>query len=470
MDLLFRPHRTGRAGAAFFLAAALACGTPTFAAEDDPIARLQSEYVRAVKPGEQAETHRELLAAVLRRVQRSHASDADFNALAAAASKVLAAVPAGTGEPAEVFRQATNAALRTLDNYSRYFDAQAHAQQRADATGRFVGLGIEVEAADGVVRIVAPMPGGPAERAGLRTGDLIVQVDGRSLQGVPLGDAITRMRGEAGTQVAIKVQRAGADPFDLSLTRDTIQRSLLRWRMEGDALVLRLSSFSGPVSDRLAEAVAAATAAHAPKGVVLDLRGNPGGLLREAIHVADAFLAQGEIASMRGRTPATQRTWEADAAQLLPGVPLVVLVDRRSASASELVAASLQAHGRATVIGQRSFGKGSVQTTYGLGEGLGAVKLTTALYYGPSGRHVNRQGVTPDVELLAAPPDNLLHPGAAASKPEAADAARMRVMQSRCGSHPSPTVAADAGLACALAYLQAGSDHAFAKAYAELAH
>jgi carboxyl-terminal processing protease len=276
------------------------------------------------------------------------------------------------------------------------------------------------------------------------------------------------MRGDAGTQVAITVRRAGADAFDLSLTRDIIQRPLLRWRMEGDKLVLRLASFSGPVSAALTAAVTEAAATHELRGVVLDLRGNPGGLLREALRVADAFLAEGEIASMRGRTPATQRTWQADAEQLLPGVPLVVLVDRRSASASELVAAALQGNGRAAVMGQRSFGKGTVQTTFGLGEGQGAVKLTTALYYGPSGHTVNRSGVAPDVELVAAPPDNLLHPGTRAATAEAAVIARLRVAQSRCAAgFGAPLAETDAALACALAYLGTGGGEAFAKAFAD---
>jgi carboxyl-terminal processing protease len=258
------------------------------------------------------------------------------------------------------------------------------------------------------------------------------------------------------------VRRPGADAFDLSLTRDTIHRPLLKWRMEGDALVLRLSSFSGPVSAALSQGVAEALAAHAPRGVVLDLRGNPGGLLWEAIQVADAFLPHGEIASMRGRTLSTQRTWTADAAELLPGLPLVVLIDRRSASASELVAAALQGNGRAAVLGQRSFGKGSVQSTFGLGEGHGAVKLTTALYYGPSGRAVNRSGVTPDVELLTAAP---------APAPEGAPpAAHLRVTQARCAAEALPSVASDGALACALSYLRAGSTAAFAQAYGDAPH
>jgi carboxyl-terminal processing protease len=426
---------------------------------DDILSSLQAAYARAVTPGEQADQHRDLLATVLQRVQRSHAIEADFAALAAAATKVLDPLPSGSGEPAEVFRTAMNAALRSFDPYARYLDAAAYRRDQASSGGSFVGLGIEIEPTDAGVRITAPMPGGPAAKAGLRAGDLIVQVDDKPLRGVALADAIARMRGDVGTQVSLVVRRDGTDDFTLALTRDTIRRQLLRWQMEGDTLVLRLSSFSGPVAAGLSAAVAEATTTHQPRGVVLDMRSNPGGLVREAVRVADTFLSRGEIASMRGRTQGTERTWQADSTELLAGLPMVVLLDKSSASASELVAAALQENGRATVMGQLSFGKGSVQTTYALGEGRGAVKLTSALYYGPLGRTVNKAGVVPDVELIAPQPDTRAGTGALTGS-------ALRVMQGHCAA-ASPV--ADAALACALAFVRAGSADAFAAAFADAA-
>jgi len=446
--------------ATLLLAGAASAGAQSAQAlSDDILASLQTAYARAVTPGEQADMHRDLLASVLQRVQRSHATEADFAALAAAATKVLDALPAGGGEPAQTFHTAMNMALRSFDNYARYLDAPSYRRDQASSGGSFVGLGIEIEASDAGVRITAPMPGGPAAKAGLRAGDLIVQVDDKPMRGVALADAIARMRGDVGTQVSLVVRRDGTDDFTLALTRDTIRRQLLRWQMEGDTLVLRLSSFSGPVAAAMTDAVADATAARQPRGVVLDLRGNPGGLIREAVRVADAFLSRGEIASMRGRTPGNERTWQADSAELLAGLPLVVLLDKSSASASELVAAALQENGRATVMGQRSFGKGSVQTTYALGEGRGAVKLTSALYYGPLGRTVNKAGVVPDVELILPQPDTRAGTIAATSPV-------IRVAQGHCAA-AAPV--ADAALSCALAFVQAGSVDAFAAAFADTA-
>jgi carboxyl-terminal processing protease len=274
---------------------------------------------------------------------------------------------------------------------------------------------------------------------------------------VPLNDAIARMRGKPGTPVALTIKRGVDEEITLTVTRDTIRRQALRASMEGDVLVLRLGSFSGAVASALQKAIQEATASATPRGVILDLRGNPGGLLREAVLTADTFLRGGEIVSLRGRTGGPQRSWQADATELLPDVPLVVLVDRRSASASELVAAALQENGRATVIGQRSFGKGTVQSTYPLGGELkSALKLTTSIYHGPSGRTVQKNGVTPDIELLTAAPAR-----GDASRMEAMDfiaPTATQVEQSRCAAlHPAP----DATISCAIAFLQAGDRSLF---------
>ncbi|HZN48625.1 MAG TPA: S41 family peptidase [Ramlibacter sp.] len=464
MRRLLPPLRASAAtGLLLAAAASLAASPPP--SGGDPLPSLQSAYARAVLPGEQADGYRELFATVFQRVQRSYATEVDLGALAAEAMKILEPLEPGTAEPREVFSRAINAALGSLDPYSRYLDAQAAGNARGSSGAAFGGVGLEVEAGEGAVRVVAPIPGTPAAQAGLRAGDLIVRIDDQPLHDVPLPDAIAKMRGAPGTAVVITVRRTGmAEAFTVSLTRATIRRQALRWHMEGEVLVLGLSSFSTSVATALRQAVADATAAHAPRAVVLDLRGNPGGLLHEAVRTADAFLAQGDIVSLRGRTPGNQRSWQADPDEVLAGLPMVVMLDRRSASASELVAAALQDNGRATIMGQRSYGKGSVQTTYSLKEEFkGALKLTSAFYLSPSGRSVQKTGVFPDIELLAAASPQKEGPSEREA-PVPPGAPQARVEQAQCAAIVK---AADAALACAVAYLQAGGVDAFT---AGLAH
>ena len=448
----------------------LAAGGGSLAASppvaDELLAPLTSAYVRAVKPGEQAELHRELFGIVLRRVHRTYAHEVDIPGLVAAALEVIEPLAPQSGEPADVFSKAINAALGSLDPHSRYLDARAQSTQRSQLTGSFGGLGLQVEMEDGLVRVVTPMADTPAARAGLRSGDLIVRVDDQPVLGMALADAISRMRGQPGTSITLMIRRPGhEDEFTVSLVRDTIRTQALRWSMEGGVLVLRLASFTGSVSAMLENAIADATAGATPRAVVLDMRGNPGGMLQQAVATADAFLAAGEIVSLRGRTAGNRRSWHADAAEHFAGVPMVVLIDGRSASAAELVAAALQENGRATVMGQRSFGKGSVQSIVSLGADKGGLRLTTALYHGPSGRTVQRTGVGPDIELVAAPAST-----AGSSRRREADRQRAlpgadeplppkaRVEQARC---PLPRVDADPALACALAFLGAGGIEAF---------
>jgi carboxyl-terminal processing protease len=338
---------------------------------------------------------------VLRRVERSFALEVDVRALIAAALKALEPLEPESGEPAAVFSEAVNAALATLDPHSRYLDSRAMSAQRSAMRGSFGGLGLQVEMIDGLVRVIAPIPGTPAARAGLQSGDLIVRFDDQPVQGMTLAEAVSRMRGEPGTPVTLMIRRRGhEDVLMVSLVRELIPREPVRWSMEDDVLVLRVATFTGPVSAAMEKAIAGATAEGAPRAVVLDLRGNAGGMLHEAVAAADAFLSEGEIVSLRSRTAAGRRSRHAHPNGHFAGVPMVVLIDGRTASAAELVAAALQENGRATVMGQRSVGKGSIQTLFSLGEGNGALRLTTALYYGPSGRSVQRTGVGPDIELV----------------------------------------------------------------------
>ena len=441
--------------------ASLAASPPV---TDEMLAPLTSSFMRAVKPGEQAELHRELFGTVLRRVERSYAREVDMPALVAAALTVIEPVEPQSGEPGEVFTKAINTALASLDPHSRYLDARAQSNQRSALTGSFGGVGLQVDMVDGLVRVVASIPGTPAARAGLQSGDFIIGFGDQPVLGMGLADAIFRMRGEPGTPIELMIRRAGLEKdFIVSLVRETIRTEALRWSLEGDVLVLRLAIFASSVTAAMEKAIADATAIRTPRAVVLDMRGNPGGLLKQAVLTADAFLGEGEIVSLRGRS-ANARSWHADAIEQLAGVPMVVLIDRRSASAAELVAAALQENGRATVMGQRSFGKGSVQVMVSLGADKGALRLTTALYHGPSGRTVQRTGVGPDIELVAAPVT------AAASGRREGDRARAlpgadeplppkaRVQESRCVSRQKHI---DPGLACALAFLDAGGIDSF---------
>jgi carboxyl-terminal processing protease len=448
------------AAAWFFATAATSFAAASPAVTEEILEPLTSAYVRAVTPGEQVDAYRDLFGTVFRRVHRTYALDVDVSALVGKALKAIEQLEPQSADPAETFHKAVNAALSSLDPHSRYLDARAQSTQRSAINGTFGGLGMEVEMLDGLVRVVAPIAGTPAARAGLQRGDLIVRFDDQEVLGMALQDAIARMRGKPGTPITLTIRRAGADnELTIPLVRETIRTQPLRWSMEGDVLVLRLASFTGSVSATLEKAIAEATASVTPRALVLDMRGNGGGLLREAVITADAFLTEGTIVSLRGRTAGNQRSWHADRTEHLPGIPMVVLIDGRSASATELVAAALQENGRATVIGQRSFGKGSVQSIVSLGGDKGGLRLTTAIYHGPSGRTVQRTGVGPDIELVDTAVTSATARRREADRAQALPGAdepappKARVEQSRC---PLPRKDIDPGLACALAFLQAG--------------
>ena len=301
----------------------------------------------------------------------------------------------------ELIEAAINGMLTSLDPHSGYLSSDAAADMRTQTRGEFGGLGIEVTQEEGWVKVISPMDGTPAEAAGVLAGDFITAVDGESLMGLTLDEAIAKLKGPAGSEVIITVAREGAsEPLEISIIRDMIELTAARARLEGQSIVLRVTTFSDQtytqMSEGLAEQIEAAGGIDNVNGVILDLRNNPGGLLNQAVMVSDAFLDAGEIVSTRGRNDEVGDRFNAQAGDLAQGLPMVVLVNGGSASASEIVAGALQDHRRAVVVGTQSFGKGSVQTLMPL-QGDAAMRLTTALYYTPSGRSIQALGISPDI-------------------------------------------------------------------------
>ncbi|MCD1626730.1 MAG: S41 family peptidase [Paracoccaceae bacterium] len=304
-------------------------------------------------------------------------------------------------DTSELIEAAINGMLTSLDPHSSYMSPEDAADMRVQTRGEFGGLGIEVTQEEGFVKVVSPIDGTPADSAGIEAGDFITHVDGQSLMGLNLDQAVDMMRGPVGSEIVITVLREGTlEPFDVSIIRDTIKLTAVRTRTEGQAVVLRVTTFNDQtfanLESGLAEAVEEAGGEEAVSGIVLDLRNNPGGLLTQAIRVSDAFLDSGEIVSTRGRAAEDGERYNATPGDLANGKPIVVLINGGSASASEIVAGALQDHRRAIVVGTKSFGKGSVQTVMPL-RGDGAMRLTTARYYTPSGRSIQALGVSPDI-------------------------------------------------------------------------
>ena len=304
-------------------------------------------------------------------------------------------------DEAELIEAAINGMLTSLDPHSSYMSPKAAADMRVQTRGEFGGLGIEVTQQDGFVKVVSPIDGTPADAAGIEAGDFITHVDGETVLGLTLNQAVEMMRGPVGSEIIITVVREGEDePFDVSIIRDTIKLTAVRSRVEGSSVVLRITTFNDQtypnLSDGIVKQVEELGGIDNVNGFVLDLRNNPGGLLSQAIRVSDAFLEKGEIVSTRGRDPQDGDRYNASPDDLAEGKPIVVLINGGSASASEIVAGALQDHRRAVVVGTRSFGKGSVQTVMPLG-GDGAMRLTTARYYTPSGRSIQALGVSPDI-------------------------------------------------------------------------
>jgi len=300
----------------------------------------------------------------------------------------------------ELIESAINGMLTSLDPHSSYLPPDDFTDMREQTRGEFGGLGIEVTQEDGFVKVVSPIDDTPAAEAGIEAGDFITHVDGESVLGLNLNEAVDLMRGPVGSEIVITVVREGVEPFEVSIIRDTIQIRAVRGRVESGAIVLRVTTFNQQTFANLEAEMAAQVeelgGIDNVRGVVLDLRNNPGGLLDQAVYVSDAFLEQGEIVSTRGRTAADSDRYNASAGDLADGLPMVVLINGGSASASEIVAGALQDHRRAIIVGEKSFGKGSVQTIMPL-QGNGAMRLTTARYYTPSGRSIQALGIEPDV-------------------------------------------------------------------------
>ena len=303
---------------------------------------------------------------------------------------------------------AINGMLTSLDPHSSYLSAKDFEDMRVQTRGEFGGLGIEVTQEEGFIKVISPMDGTPAAKAGILAGDFITHVNGESVLGLVLDEAVGKMRGPIGSEIIITVVREGTpEPFDVSIIRDTIKLTAVRGRVVGNTAVLRITTFNDQTTSGMVEALKKAVdelgGMENVDGVVIDLRNNPGGLLNEAITVSDAFLEKGEIVSTRGRVAGSGERYNAEAGDLAAGKPIVVLINGGSASASEIVAGALQDHRRAIVVGTKSFGKGSVQTLIPL-RGDGAMRLTTSRYYTPSGRSIQALGISPDIVVTQPPP------------------------------------------------------------------
>jgi len=305
-------------------------------------------------------------------------------------------------DDAKLVESAINGMLTSLDPHSSYMNPKSFRDMQVQTRGEFGGLGIEVTMENGVVKVVTPIDETPASRAGLRPNDYITHIDGKPILGMTLSDAVDKMRGPVNTAVTLTVVRKGADePFDVKLTRDIITIKSVKYHREGDIAYVRITSFNEQTGELLEEAIQTLKKQIGPakvKGYVLDLRNNPGGLLEQAIAVSSDFISEGEIVSTRGRHSEDTQRYNARGGDLTGGKPVIVLINGGSASASEIVAGALQDHRRATILGTRSFGKGSVQTIIPLGSD-GALRLTTARYFTPSGHSIQAKGIEPEIQV-----------------------------------------------------------------------
>ena len=343
-----------------------------------------SQQAQASAQQPQAQTYRmlELFGDVLDTVERQYVTDVDQKKLIEAAIDGM---------------------LTSLDPHSGYLNRESFDEMRDQTRGAYGGLGIEVTSEDGVVKVISPMDGTPADKAGVKAGDYITAVNGASVLGMSVSDAVKQMRGKPGEAVTLTIAREKMDPFDVEIIREVIEPKSAVARMEGDYGFLRVSAFNERTTDEAERVFNELRAANPQmKGLILDLRNNPGGLLDQAVGLSDLFLEGGEIVSQRGRNARDVERYNARPGDIAEGLPIVVLINTGSASAAEIVAGALQDRKRAELVGLTSFGKGSVQTVIPLRGGMdGAVKLTTARYYTPSGRSIQQTGIEPDLEVAA---------------------------------------------------------------------
>jgi carboxyl-terminal processing protease len=343
-----------------------------------------SQQAQASAQQPQAQTYRmlELFGDVLDTVERQYVTDVDQKKLIEAAIDGM---------------------LTSLDPHSGYLNRESFDEMRDQTRGAYGGLGIEVTSEDGVVKVISPMDGTPADKAGVKAGDYITAVNGASVLGMSVSDAVKQMRGKPGEAVTLTIAREKMDPFDVEIIREVIEPKSAVARMEGDYGFLRVSAFNERTTDEAERVFNELRAANPQmKGLILDLRNNPGGLLDQAVGLSDLFLEGGEIVSQRGRNARDVERYNARPGDIAEGLPIVVLINTGSASAAEIVAGALQDRKRAELVGLTSFGKGSVQTVIPLRGGMdGALKLTTARYYTPSGRSIQQTGIEPDLEVAA---------------------------------------------------------------------
>ena len=298
----------------------------------------------------------------------------------------------------ELIEFAIQGMLSALDPHSSYLNADSFKDMRVQTKGEFGGLGIEVTMENGFVKVVSPIDDTPADRAGVEAGDFITHLDGEAVLGMTLNEAVEKMRGKVNTDLKLTIRRENVEPFDIVVTRDVIKIRSVRSRVEGSVGYLRVTTFNQQTMPGLEREIAKVKKEIGKdlQGFVIDLRNNPGGLLDQAVEVSDAFIDRGEIVSTRGRDPDDATRFNSEKGDLAGGLPIVVLINGGSASASEIVAGALQDHRRAIIMGTQSFGKGSVQTIMPLGS-HGAMRLTTARYYTPSGRSIQGKGIEPDI-------------------------------------------------------------------------